>query len=139
MGQLTKVICLFLVMIPLAKTAQAQSEADLGRFEKEEKDCLDASRSKMNCVLLFKRQMDSLLSLAYNAVLKKSNGKEKAAFERGQLDWLHQQKIFNAKTDDQYSLEVAEKDFSETAAVNALSEKADFVRDRVRELLRKIH
>lgn len=134
-----KNLCLCCVMLLLTKISFAQSEADILQFEKEEKTCLDASLSKINCVALFKKQMDSLLTLSYNNLLKKAAGKEKAAVEQDQLNWLQRQKVFNTQTDDQYTLEVAEKDFSETAARNALSEKADFVRDRVRELVKRMH
>jgi uncharacterized protein YecT (DUF1311 family) len=137
MRVITKYHCLFLLLFLLVKTAQAQSSQDIMRLEKEEKSCLDLAPRNVKCVTVFKHQMDSMLAVTYKAIQKKSNEKERSILEKEQKDWLQKQKIFDAETDNQYSLEVAEKDFSEMASMMALSEKADFVRDRVKELVKR--
>lgn len=132
-----KIIFPFLLICFSANTSQAQSYADIERFEKEEKSCLDTSRAKTGCVVLFKKQMDSLLAVAYNGLLNTGTGSEREGIVKEQAAWLEQQKEFNQRTDEQYNLEVTEKDFGETAATMVLSEKADFVRDRVKNLLER--
>jgi uncharacterized protein YecT (DUF1311 family) len=113
----------------------AQTQQTIDSIEKQERSCLENGYKQVKCITIFRRGMDSLMALVYRELYEGSDAARRSSLQKDQFAWLERQKAFDQKTDSQYSLEVAEKDFSEVAVMMSLSEKADFVRDRVKELV----
>jgi uncharacterized protein YecT (DUF1311 family) len=128
------VLCLLFFM---GQSVCAQTQRTIDSIEKQEKSCLENGYKQIKCVTVFKQKMDSLMALVYKGLYEGSDPVQQISLREDQSAWLGKQKAFDQKTDDQYNLEVAEKDFSEVAVMMSLSEKADFVRDRVKELVRR--
>jgi hypothetical protein len=105
------------------------------RFDRKTGKVLPRNGYKqVKCITIFRRGMDSLMALVYRELYEGSDAAGGLPY-RKTVCLARRQKAFDQKTDSQYSLEVAEKDFSEVAVMMSLSEKADFVRDRVKELV----
>ncbi len=93
--------------------------------------CLDTGDDMLGCSQKYYSEMDSMLNVVYNGIIKNLDDDAKIALKKEQLGWLaHRDKAFSDFDNEKIS-EISSSD-NQTLSLN---KKADFVKERVVELI----
>jgi uncharacterized protein YecT (DUF1311 family) len=125
------------VFILITSKVQAQTQTQLNSLNNKYQACLDKGINMLRCSNLYYNQMDSLLNVVYNRLRISMNPSEKTVLKNEQLKWLKTRDAYFKKVDKENGIggkEYVGTDFQ----MIAIDEKAQFVRERVEELMEKL-
>ncbi|PIQ22772.1 MAG: hypothetical protein COW65_01255 [Cytophagales bacterium CG18_big_fil_WC_8_21_14_2_50_42_9] len=115
----------------------AQTQTQLTNLKKQHQSCLDKGVNMFSCSQQYYKQMDSLLNVAYNRIRKPMSQTEKLAFKNEQIKWLQKRDAFFVKVDKEAAAESGPGPIGRDFLMIAMDEKANFVRKRVEELIKR--
>ncbi|WP_278251848.1 lysozyme inhibitor LprI family protein [Sabulibacter ruber] len=92
----------------------------------------------LGCSQLYYSQMDSLLNVVYNKLRRPLDPSGKAALKNEQLKWLGKRDAYFKKVDKEYAAENSNGFAGNDSRMIAIDDKAQFVRKRVEELIKKL-
>lgn len=124
-----------ITLIGLSSPGFTQSridESDIKMIEKRYQSCLNDGSYMLGCSKDFYNEMDSCLNVAYKQLREKLDEPSKAALKREQLNWIKARDL-NFEQIDRANLEEGQD-----GEMFRKAEKANFVRDRVLVLVRRI-
>lgn len=107
--------------------------SDIKLIEKRYQLCLVKEINMLSCSMEYYSDVDSCLTYAYDNLMKQLNAPEKAVLEREQLLWLKKRNSEFKAIDQANSLE------GRDGQMVRQTQKADFVKARAFDLIRKRH
>ncbi|RZL44850.1 MAG: DUF1311 domain-containing protein [Pedobacter sp.] len=124
----------FIISFSLSICSQSYiKEADIKKLEVKYQACLDNGDYMLGCSNQFYVEMDSCLNVAYKQLRQTSDELVKAALKKEQLEWL---KIRDRKF---AYIDKTNKDEGQDGEMFRRDEKANFVKERVLVLIRKLN
>jgi uncharacterized protein YecT (DUF1311 family) len=126
---------IILVLMFISFSSSAQNVKTIDRFEDSYQACLDKGINMLSCSVIYYKQMDSMLNVAYKRLKVKLNPLEFSKLKTDQLKWLScRDKYFGSivLTSDEESLG------KEDQQMIIEDKKAKFVKDRVIKLIKKL-
>jgi uncharacterized protein YecT (DUF1311 family) len=131
-----KSILLFFILFSFHSNAQTLKSVT--KLETTHQKCLDTGIGMRNCSLKYLNQSDSLLNVAYKNLRLKLSSEEKSELKKEQLIWLKKRDQYFKKA---YS-DTRKKGYFEEGSLDfemvVFDLQADYVFDRVKELIKKI-
>ena len=91
----------------------------------------------LGCSKRYYLQADSLLNVAYSQLRSKMNATEKEALKEEQLIWLKKRDNYFRQQNEKFRRKFKEGEWGSDMAMITYSEQADFVKERVVELLKQ--
>ena len=134
-----KIVSLLFLIISLSINAHGQTQHTIDSLEKVKQACLDKGVGMIHCVAVFRRQMDSLITLSYQKLYAKGNVAAKLALEKDQQHWLKKQKMNDHRIDSIYDQPSVKAELEGLASIITFGERTDFVRNRARYLVKKLN
>lgn len=117
------------------KTAANTNESNYSEFltqsDSIHQQCLDTGDDMLVCSQKYYSEMDSILNVVYNRIMKNLDDNAKAALKKEQLGWLKQRDKAFSDFDNEKISEISSSD-NQTLSLN---KKADFVKERVVKLI----
>lgn len=129
---------LLLLLILFSFNCNSQTLKTVDKIQSSYQRCLDNGIAMKNCSIHYYNQSDSLLNVVYKKLRQKSNTDEQSKLKKEQLEWLKKRDKYFQKV---YSDTKKEGDFIEGSSdfdMVVFDEKADFVFERVIELIKRI-
>lgn len=129
---------ILLLFILFSFHSNSQTLKTVSKLETTHQRCLDTGVGMRNCSLKYLNQSDSLLNVAYKNLRLKLSPEEKSELKKEQLIWL--------KKRDQYFkkayYDTKKKGYFEEGSLDfemvVFDLQADYVFERVKELIKKI-
>jgi uncharacterized protein YecT (DUF1311 family) len=131
----SRIIIIVLFLVLLGSKSFGQTTITIDSLEESYQACLDKGINMLGCSKRYYNQMDSMLNLVYRKLCKKISPSQGSKLKSEQLKWL--------STRDQYfkniPLDEEEKALQgEDRKMLVISKKADFVKERVLGLIKKL-
>jgi uncharacterized protein YecT (DUF1311 family) len=128
-------IVIIIFTIFLGVRCNGQTVKTMESLEDSYQACLDKGINMLDCSKTYFQQMDSMLNLVYKKRRKKMSPSQASNLKIEQLKWLSKRdKYFKEITLGPEEKALGEKD----REMVIMDKKADFVRDRVLELIKKL-
>jgi uncharacterized protein YecT (DUF1311 family) len=117
----------------------SQSEITLKNLETKYKTCLDKGEFILGCTSIFYQEMDSLLNLYYNQIMKESDSLQKENLKDEQLNWLEKRDKNFISSEKKIKKEAKKLGYNggQIELLEILDQKSTFVKIRVKELTNK--
>jgi uncharacterized protein YecT (DUF1311 family) len=131
-----KKIIIIIFVIVCSNLGNAQGIYIVEKMADDHQACLDKGYKMLQCAIGFYYEMDSMLNVVYTNLRKKVTTKEKEKLKKEQNQWLKRRDVFFKKEN-----KIALKNWSnwgEDADMFAYDNKADFVKRRVIELIKRL-
>jgi len=132
------ILTIFLtILICISIIGHAQTQTQLINLKKQHQSCLDKGLNMLSCSQQYYKQIDSVLNVAYNRIRKPMSQTEILAFKNEQIKWLQKRDAFFIKVDKEAAAESGPGPIGRDFLMIAMDEKADFVRKRIEELIKR--
>lgn len=115
----------------------AQTAKTINKIKKDYQNCLDKGDNMKKCSYGYLHKSDSLLNVVYNKVKLKLNSTQKAKLKKEQLAWLKKRDAYFDKV-IKSTLNGEEGLIGDDLRMVIADKEADFVFDRVEELIRRL-
>ena len=124
-----------LTFLPLISSSQTVEQ--LNSLESKYQLCLDEGIDMLSCSKRYYFQMDSVLNVVYVSLRKAMTDTEKETLKKEQLKWLSSRDAYFKKKDAEFSKNFQSGEWGSDMAMITYGDKADYVKERVVELINK--
>lgn len=121
-----------------AFSVEAQTFEDLKKIDTKHQTCLDKGTRMLACSQSYYSKLNSLLNATYNKALGTLDSSGKAVLKKEQEKWLNKKEVYFQKIDENYATEITHLGAGNDKRMMIMDEKAQFVRERVEELLKRL-
>ena len=125
--------CLFVSINTKAQIAVAVND-----METAHKECLKIKLDSNNCSKMFLSQMDSMLNVVLNEVVKTNSYDKKASLLKEQYNWSKKKGEFYKKQDETFVYNLKDGIWTKDMIRISYQQKADYLLKRIRTLLKQI-
>lgn len=129
-----KVLLSCFIIISFRGFAQKYNVQQIEQMEHVYQNCLDSGVHMLQCSDEFYKKMDNVLNEVYKDLRSKLDSSQKAGLRAQQLLWLKKRDQYFTKV---YSEVKADGLTGEDYQIGVLDKKAEFVKDRIIELIKK--
>ena len=126
-------LCLFVSI-----NTQAQIAVAVNDMETAHKECLKIKSDSNNCSKMFLSQMDSMLNVVFNEVVKTNPSDKKSSLLKEQMSWSKKKGEFYKKQDETFVYNLKDGIWTKDMIRISYQQKADFLLKRIRALLKQI-
>ena len=126
-------LCLFVSI-----NTQAQIAVAVNDMETAHKECLKIKSDSNNCSKMFLSQMDSMLNVVFNEVVKTNPSDKKSSLLKEQMSWSKKKGEFYKKQDDTFVYNLKDGIWTKDMIRITYQQKADYLLKRIRILLKQI-
>lgn len=130
----SSIIIILLSVVFIGNKCYGQTVKTIDVLEKSYQGCLDKGINMLGCSELYYHQMDSMLNVVYKKLRKQMSPSQGAKLKVEQLKWLSKRDQY-FKNITLYEEGVLEKEDREMVVID---KKADFVKERIIELIKKL-
>ncbi len=107
-------------------------------METAHKECLKIKLDSNNCSKMFLSQMDSMLNVVLNEVVKTNSYDKKASLLKEQYNWSKKKGEFYKKQDETFVYNLKDGIWTKDMIRISYQQKADYLLKRIRTLLKQI-
>ena len=107
-------------------------------METAHKECLKIKSDSNNCSKMFLSQMDSMLNVVFNEVVKTNPSDKKSSLLKEQMSWSKKKGEFYKKQDDTFVYNLKDGIWTKDMIRITYQQKADYLLKRIRILLKQI-
>lgn len=117
---------------------QAQIAVSINEMETAHKDCLKIKSDSNNCSKIFLSQMDSMINVVFNEVVKTNPSDKKATLLKEQMSWSKKKGEFFKKQDETFVYNLKDGIWTKDMIRITYQQKADYLLKRIKVLLKQI-
>ena len=133
-----KISIIILFQTFLFTVGNAQTKRTVEDMAKSHQDCLDTGIDMLGCSKHYYFQMDSMLNVVYDKYRATLNNAQKAVLKKEQLNWIKKRDIYFKKQNKEFQHKFKSGEWGTDMAMITYDNNAEFVKDRVIVLLRKL-
>jgi len=127
-----------LMFIFLNVSANAQLKNTMDRIYQDHLKCLDSGINMLGCSRKYYLEMDSMLNLTYKKLRTTLNETEKSTLKEEQLKWLKERDAYFETQNRIFNDKVNSGEWGNDMYMVTFDNKADFVRKRVLEIIKRV-
>lgn len=126
------------MFIFLNVSANAQLKNTMDRIYQDHLKCLDSGINMLGCSRKYYLEMDSMLNLTYKKLRTTLNETEKSTLKEEQLKWLKERDAYFETQNRIFNDKVNSGEWGNDMYMVTFDNKADFVRKRVLEIIKRV-
>ncbi len=119
-------------------SANAQLKNSMDRIYQDHLKCLDSGINMLGCSRKYYLEMDSMLNLTYKKLRASLNEAEKSKLKEEQLKWLKERDAYFEDQNRIFNEKVTSGEWGNDMYMVTYDDKADFVRKRVLDIIKRI-
>lgn len=120
-------------------TGQAQTISTINVLAEKHQSCLDSGIDMLGCSKSYYFQMDSMLNVVYNKLRASLSQSEKDSLKKEQLNWLKKRDLYFEKQNKEFREKAQSGEWGSDMAMITYDNQAEYVKDRVIILIKKLH
>lgn len=131
-------LLILLLFLIVSINTQAQIAVVVNEMETSHKECLKIKSDSNNCSKVFLSQMDSMLNVVFNEVVKTNPSEKKSSLLKEQFSWSKKKGEFFKKQDETFVYNLKDGIWTKDMIRISYQQKADYLLKRIRSLLKQI-